>query len=414
MAASSGHAVVAGAGIGGLTTAVALRRQGWDVTVLERAPGLEPVGSGLGLAPNALHALDAIGLGDEVRRFSAVQGHGGVRRSDGRWLIRTDLGVLAERFGDPQLMVLRADLVDLLAGRLPEGALRTGVTVTGVDPGNSENRARVTTSEGDLDADLVVAADGIRSRIRATLFPAHPGPRYSGCTTWRFVAPRPDRSPSPAETWGRGTVFGAVQLADGRVYCYGSAFAPAGVRHDDEAAELMRRFGGWHDPIPALIGSVSPEAMLHEDVYWMAEPLPAYHHGRVAILGDAAHAMTPHLGQGACQAIEDAIVLASVVSPGPGAAFDLAAYTTARLRRTRMVAQGSYRATRLTGLTSRPVTALRNTGARLAGLLGPRLMLRQLAPIAAWTPPELRLGRGGCCRPGELRRGGGPLFAALP
>jgi 2-polyprenyl-6-methoxyphenol hydroxylase-like FAD-dependent oxidoreductase len=392
MAAGGGHAVVAGAGIGGLTAAVALRRQGWDVTVLERAPVLEPVGSGLGLAPNALHALDAIGLGDEVRRFAAVQGHGGVRRSDGRWLIRTDLGVLTERFGDPQVMALRADLVGLLVGRLPAGALRTGVTVTGVDPGNPEDRARVTTSEGDLDADLVVAADGIRSRIRAILFPAHPGPRYSGCTTWRFVAPRPDRSPSPAETWGMGSVFGAVQLADGRVYCYGSTFAPAGVRHDDEAAELKRRFGGWHDPIPALIGSVSPEAVLHDDVYWMAEPLPAYHHGRVAILGDAAHAMTPHLGQGACQAIEDAIVLASVAGSGPAASteLDLAPYTTARLRRTRMVAQGSYRATRLTGLTSRPATALRNTGARLAGLLGPRLMLRQLAPIAAWTPPPLR------------------------
>jgi 2-polyprenyl-6-methoxyphenol hydroxylase-like FAD-dependent oxidoreductase len=398
MAGSSGHAgraVVAGAGIGGLTAAVALRRQGWDVTVLERAPALEPVGSGLGLGPNALHALDAIGLGDEVRRFSAVQGHGGVRRSDGRWLVRTDLGLLAERFGDPQVMALRADLVGLLAGRLPAGALCTGVTVTGVDPGNAQDRARVTTSEGDLDADLVVAADGIRSRIRATLFPGHPGPQYSGCTTWRFVAPQPDRSPSPAETWGRGTVFGAVPLADGRVYCYGSAFAPAGLRHDDEAAELKRRFGGWHDPIPALIGSVSPEAVLHDDVYWMAEPLPAYHRGRVAILGDAAHAMTPHLGQGACQAIEDAIVLASVASgasaaaQGPAAGAALAPYTTARLTRTRMVAQGSYRATRLTGLTSRPATALRNTGARLAGLLGPRLMLRQLAPIAAWTPPPL-------------------------
>ena len=391
MAASSGHAVVAGSGIGGLTAAVALRRQGWDVTVLERAPALEPVGSGLGLGPNALHALDAIGLGDEVRRLSAVQGHGGVRRWDGRWLVRTDLGLLAERFGDPQVMALRADLVGLLAGRLPEGALRTGVTVTGVDPGNPEDRARVTTSQGDLDADLVVAADGIRSCLRATLFPGHPGPQYSGCTTWRFVAPRPDRSPSPAETWGRGTVFGAVQLADGRVYCYASAFAAAGARHDDEAAELKRRFGDWHDPIPALIGSVGSGDVLHDDVYWLADPLPAYHHGRVAILGDAAHAMTPHLGQGACQAIEDAIVLASVASPGTaaGAELDLAPYTAARLRRTRMVAQGSYRATRLTGLTSRPATAMRNTGARLAGLLGPRLMLRQLAPIAAWTPPPL-------------------------
>jgi 2-polyprenyl-6-methoxyphenol hydroxylase-like FAD-dependent oxidoreductase len=123
--------------------------------------------------------------------------------------------------------------------------------------------------------------------------------------------------------------------------------------------------------------------VLHDDVYWIAEPLPAYHRGRVAILGDAAHAMTPHLGQGACQAIEDAVVLASVASPGP----DLAAYTAARLPRTRMVANGSYRATRLSGMTSPAAIALRNTGIRLAGRLAPSLMLRQMDPIASWTPP---------------------------
>jgi 2-polyprenyl-6-methoxyphenol hydroxylase-like FAD-dependent oxidoreductase len=398
-------AVVVGAGIGGLTAAVALRRQGWHVTVLERAPALEPVGAGLGLGPNALHALDAIGLGDDVRRFSAVQGHGGLRRSGGGWLVRTDLGVLATRFGDPQLVALRADLVGLLAGSLPAGTLRTGVTVTGVDAGDTGRKARVFTSAGDLDAELVVAADGIGSRIRALLFPGHQGPRYSGFTAWRFVAPALPRGAGPAEpaeTWGRGEVFGVLPLADGQVYCYASAPAPPGVRHDDEAGELKRRFGRWHDPIPGLIGTVSPDHMLHDDVYWIADPLPAYHLGRVALLGDAAHAMTPHLGQGACQAIEDAIVLASVAgtatpgepppaataAPDPIAAPDLAAYTSARMRRTRMVADGSYRASRLSGMTSRPAIALRNTGIRLVGRLAPGLMIRQLDPIASWTPPH--------------------------
>ena len=388
----SRHAIIAGAGIGGLTAAVALRRRGWDVTVLDRARALESVGAGLGLGPNALHALDAIGLGDEVRRFSAIQGHGGLRRPGGGWLVRTDLGGLAARFGDPQFVALRADVVGLLAGRLPAGMLRTGVTVTGVDAGDADRRACVATSAGDLDADLVVAADGIGSRIRAALFPDYPGPRYSGFTTWRFVTPAVPEGAGqaePAETWGRGEVFGVLPLASGQVYCYASAPAPAGVRHDDEAAELKQRFGRWHDPIPGLIGAISPDRVLHDDVYWMAESLPAYHRGRVAILGDAAHAMTPHLGQGACQAIEDAVVLACVAGPGTPAetAPDLAAYTTARLPRTRMVANGSYRATRLSGMTSRPVIAVRNSGIRLAGRLAPGLMLRQMDPIASWTPP---------------------------
>ena len=178
-------------------------------------------------------------------------------------------------------------------------------------------------------------------------------------------------------------MFGTFPLADGRVYCYASAAAPPGAHTGDETAELKRRFGGWHDPIPGLIGSVSPADVLHDDVYWIAEPLPAYHRGRVAILGDAAHAMTPHLGQGACQAIEDAVVLASVAGTQAG----LAAYTAARMRRTRMVADGSYRASRLTGTTSRPAIVLRNAGIRLAGHVAPGLMIRQLDRIAGWTPP---------------------------
>jgi 2-polyprenyl-6-methoxyphenol hydroxylase-like FAD-dependent oxidoreductase len=383
---NGGHAVVAGAGIGGLTAAVALCRAGWTVTVLERAHQLEPVGSGLGIGPNAVHALDAIGLGAPVRRLSAVQGTGGIRRADGRWLVRIDAGAIADRFGAPQLVALRADLVSLLAASLPSGVLHTGVTVTGADPGGPDRPARVATGDGDLTADLVVAADGIGSVIRHALFPDHPGPRYSGLAAWRFVATA-TRAVEPAETWGRGAVFGAVPLTDGLVYCYASAAAPPGqVRADrpDPAAELKRRFGDWHEPIPSLIGAAPPAGVLRDDVYWIAEPLCAYHRGRIALLGDAAHAMTPHLGQGACQAIEDAVVLATIAGTGAG----LAAYTEARMRRTRMLANGSYRASRLSGMTSRPAIALRDTGMWLAGRLAPGLMIRQLKPIASWMPPD--------------------------
>ena len=387
---SGGHAVVAGAGIGGLTAAVALRRAGWTVTVLERAHTLEPVGSGLGIGPNAVHALDAIGLGAEVRRLSAVQGPGGIRRADGRWLVRIDAGAIADRYGAPQLVALRADLVGLLAASLPGGVLHTGVTVTGADPGGPDRPARVATSDGDLTADLVVAADGINSVIRQALFPGYPGPRYSGLAAWRFVAAAGAaraagaHAVEPAETWGKGAVFGAVPLTGGLVYCYASAAVPAGQSPADPAAELKRRFGDWHEPIPALIGAAPAAAVLRDDVYWIAEPLPAYHRGRIALLGDAAHAMTPHLGQGACQAIEDAVVLATIAGTGA----DLAAYTQARMRRTRMLADGSYRASRLSGTSSRLAVAVRDTGMWLAGHLAPGLMIRQLRPIASWMPPS--------------------------
>jgi 2-polyprenyl-6-methoxyphenol hydroxylase-like FAD-dependent oxidoreductase len=378
---SSRHAVVVGGGIGGLVAAVALRQRGWAVTVCEQAPSLEPVGSGLSLGPNALRALDVIGVGGPARELAAIEGESGIRTSGGRWLVRADMTPMREKFGDPIVMALRAELVDLLLTRLPADMVRTGTSVSGVDPADGS----VTTSAGTLRADLIVAADGVHSRTRATLFPDHPGARYSGTTTWRFVVAGSGDGDGlqPSESWGRGEVFGIMPLSRGRIYCYASAVIPAGQTYDDERAELLRRFGHWHEPIPGLLAAAEPALVLHNDVHWIADPLPAYHLGRVALIGDAAHAMTPNLGQGACQAIEDAVVLASVAGQQDG----LASYTAARLLRTRMVARNSYRASRLVGVRSPAGIALREALAWTAGRFGSAVLIRQLSPIANWTPP---------------------------
>jgi len=437
-------AIVAGAGIGGLAAAVALHRRGWDVTVYERAAGLEPVGAGITLAPNALRALDTLGLGDRARSLAVVQGSGGIRRPDGRWLMRTDLGAIAERFGDPLVVAHRAELIAALAAELPAGAVRTGMTVRGVDPGDAERPARVSIAPtdgaptdnladsladsltvdrsagltadhtadlaADHTADLVIAADGVRSAIRTALFPAHPGPRYAGFTTWRAVLPEPRTRYSPGETWGRGTVFGVLPLSKGhdsagRVYCYASANATEGVVYADERAALLDTFGHWHSPIPELLASAAPGAVLHNDVYWIADPPPAYHVGRVALLGDAAHAMTPNLGQGGCQALEDAVTLAYHVNGGASRSADgsgveaptaltatvpaaLAAYTADRRPRTTEVVRRSRAAGRPQEWSSPFAVVLRDQGIRLASRLGPGLMLRQLAPVLTWTPPQ--------------------------
>ncbi|MFF0247695.1 FAD-dependent monooxygenase [Streptosporangium sandarakinum] len=426
------HAVVVGAGIGGLTAAVALRRRGWEVTVFERAPSLEPVGSGLAIAANALRALDTIGVGDDIRRLSAVQGEAGIRRADGRWLMRTTEEATSARHGDSVVLLRRTDLVDAIAARLEPGVIRLGFTVTAVDP----YTGRVTVRTGDpsdagtgadtgragagragagpgggaahdgaagtaeVAADLVVAADGIRSPIRTALFPAHPGPSYAGVTSWRLLVPGGGRPGRTFESWGEGRVFGVMPLAGGTAYCYATDTVPAGGDPGDgesRRAELLRLFGGWHDPIPALLEAAPPELVLRNDVHHLATPLPAMHLGRVALLGDAAHAMTPNMGQGACQAIEDAVVLAHVAGDGDGpagatggtgtAGVDLAPYTAARLERTARIMARSASICRTTRLRNPPAVRLRDTMMALTWRLAGGRMTAAMDEVLGWRPP---------------------------
>jgi 2-polyprenyl-6-methoxyphenol hydroxylase-like FAD-dependent oxidoreductase len=180
------RAVVIGAGIGGLAAAAGLCSAGWDVTACERATSLEPVGAGLALGPNGLRALDVIGAGNPLRALAIPQ-ELGIRRSDGRWLMRSATGhMIADRFGDPVILVPRAAVINALTARVPGGVLSLGTEVTSVEPGGNA-AARISSTAGQLEADLVVAAYGIGSATRSALFPGHPGLRPAGLTTWRLL-----------------------------------------------------------------------------------------------------------------------------------------------------------------------------------------------------------------------------------
>ncbi|MFF2848178.1 FAD-dependent monooxygenase [Streptomyces sp. NPDC058001] len=384
------RAVVIGSGIGGLTAAVALHQSGWQVTVLERAESLEPVGAGIGLAPNSLRALDVIGLGDEIRDLAAWQGDGGMRTPRGRWIQRMDASAARERFGGPLVLVHRATLIDRIAAQLPAGVIRTGSPAKLSEPGvTGGRRAVVSTPDGDLEADLVVAADGIDSGVRRTLFPEHPGPVYAGLTVWRVVVPAPDRPFEPHETWGAGAVWGTQPLKDGRIYAYGAAAVPEGQpAPDGEHAEMLRRFGDWHHPIPAIIAAAEGGPVLRNDVHHMATPLPAFHRGRTAVIGDAAHAMAPTLGQGGNQAIEDAVVLAFHATPTADLATALAGYSADRVPRTTAVVRKAARVARMATVANRPVVALRTGLMSVASLFGPGVVLRTFDDIANWRPPQ--------------------------
>ncbi|HEU5420599.1 MAG TPA: FAD-dependent monooxygenase [Streptosporangiaceae bacterium] len=368
-------AVIVGGGIGGLASAVALSRAGWQVEVLERAPDFTEVGAGLSLWQNGLRALDALGVGQAVRERSLLQGQAGVRDAAGRWLARTGGADLDRRYG-PAAMVHRADLLAILRSALPASALRGGITVSRV-----RSAGRVWHSAGESKADLVVGADGIRSIVRASSWPDAPVPRYAGYTAWRLIAPALPVTDS-GETWGAGERFGYAPLPDGRIYAYATANAPPGEAGGGLAG-LRRRFGHWHHPIPALLEAAADGAVLHDDLYELP-PLRSFTTGTVALVGDAAHAMTPNLGQGAGQALEDAVVLAKTVDTGSGREVrtGLEAYDRLRRPRAQMIVLRSHRVGAVGQWASPAAVTLRNAGMRLM----PRsAFIRSLAPVLDWT-----------------------------
>ncbi|MFF3330520.1 FAD-dependent monooxygenase [Streptomyces sp. NPDC002888] len=380
-----GSAVVVGGGIGGLAAAIGLRLVGWEVTVVERAAVLADVGAGISLHANGIRALNALGV--DIGAAARPQYTGGTRAPDGRRLARMDGAALERELGTPIVGIPRADLHRLLRAALPAECLVMGAEVTSVDRGGA-GRVRVPVGDGVREADVVVAADGVNSGLRAQVFPHHPGPAYSGSTVVRAITERPVELDTDFDlTWGGGAEFGHIAFVDGRAEWHAVYNAPAGVRHEDALAEMRRRFGGWHDPIPTLLEATRPDAVLHHDIHELVTPLPAFAAGRIALLGDAAHAMTPHLGQGACQALEDAAVLAAALAAEPTVEAALSRYDAERRPRSQSVARAARRAGRMGQHLAHPLAvAVRDTALRLAPS---RATVRTVLRHADWRPPRL-------------------------
>lgn len=345
------HILIAGAGIGGLTAALALLRRGFDVDVYEQAAELKEVGAGVQISANGTRALFTLGLGDELKRL-AVEADGKEIRlwTTGQTWKLFDLGAESiKRYGFPYLTVYRPDLHAALVSAVnaaKPGCIHLGAKVTGMDQDEAGAVLRLASGETVRGAALI-GADGVHSAIRQALFGADK-PRFTGVVAWRGVMSL-DRLPAHmrrkvATNWvgpgghvvhyplRGGTLMnfvGIIERDDWRV----ESWTERGTKE-----ECARDFRGWNQDIHAMIDAID---VPYKWALLSREPMPAWTVGRVTLLGDACHAMVPLLAQGAVMAIEDGFILARCFETYGEPAPALQAYEKVRRERANRCVTGS-------------------------------------------------------------------------
>lgn len=364
--------IVIGAGIGGLTAAIALGRDGHQVRLFERSANFEAVGAGLVLASNAVQVLDSLGVsiagaGQQLRAME-------VRTQAGELLSTLSMARLAAVHG-PSYGISRARTHQLLVEALPSSVEVTlGAPVEAI--GEAGGRVWVTSTAGEHSADVVVAADGIRSTVRAQL-PSGPGRlRYSGTTCWRGMTDF-DAGDVAVEAWGGRTRVGVVPIGLGRSYFYLVAEAAPGAPGPNSLADFAALFAGYGGVAGELVSSLAETPPLHHDLFELDRPV--WGSGRVLLLGDAAHSMTPNQGQGAVMAIEDAKAAMLALRPGADAA--LRRYELMRSQRVRKVQLDSRRLGQVAHWRNPVAAAVRNAAVRLTpASASDRVLAKLVAP----------------------------------
>ncbi|HWO09928.1 MAG TPA: FAD-dependent monooxygenase [Polyangiaceae bacterium] len=308
--------LIAGGGIGGLTAAGVLARAGHAVTLVEREARFSPLGAGIVLAPNATRALARIEV--DIARVAQPLPSMAITRQDGRALQRLDTRGERDGWG-PTLALTRAELSGALVAALPSSVevLLGRQVARAIDAGE---RVEVTL-DGESKArsvDLLVGADGLRSGVRRLALGDWPL-RYSGVTCWRGLAPNPGFE-GAVEAWGGRARVGVVPLRGGQLYYYLVLSAPPRAPAPAWPSAFRQAFAGFEPRITRLLEQLESAPPLHHDLEELERPV--WGRGRILLLGDAAHAMTPNQGQGAAMAIEDALALARVLAVGPAGAVE--------------------------------------------------------------------------------------------
>jgi len=351
-------AMIIGGGIGGVAAAIALERVGVECDIFEQAQELREVGSALSIWANAWQALEKLGVGRTLPALGSKVDRAEVRTSDGRVLAVAPLAELEKRLGMPAFFILpRRDLLRLLTRLVDGSRTHCGARCVGVEESAGRVIARFADGQ-QAEGNLLVGADGLHSVVRSHLH-GNVKPRYAGYTCWRGFATCEAKAlplTTGFEAWGPGMRFALYHCGPDRVFWYATRNAPEASpdASDGRKAEVRRLFQNWHRPIPEVIEATPETEILRNDIV-DRKPLSRWGRGRITLLGDAAHPTTPNLGQGACQALEDAVVLADCLRQCGEVEPALRRYEQQRQPRTAAITRASWQMGKLCQAESPPV-----------------------------------------------------------
>jgi FAD-dependent urate hydroxylase len=352
---------VIGGGIGGLCAAATLQKQGFSVHVYDSTPAFHAVGAGIGIGSNAMQALKEIGVGENVFADGYIVRKMVFQDQKGKTLNSTDFSALGKESGQQNITIHRADLHRTLLDALDPYTVQYNKKCVSVEQDQSKATAHFQDGTS-ISADLLIAADGIHSLVRQTLLPKAK-PRFAGYTCWRGITENNGNIPefTACELWSTKGRFGAAPMKNGMVYWFACInTTPRNPRYQQlspkEVAELFNHFPA---SVPSIIQSTPPEIILHHDILDI-KPLRRFVFGRIVLLGDAAHATTPNMGQGAGQAIEDAIVLGNGFKQFKDPRKALNFYEEKRIARTAKVIRLSRQIGAAAQIQSRPLALARD------------------------------------------------------
>jgi 2-polyprenyl-6-methoxyphenol hydroxylase-like FAD-dependent oxidoreductase len=359
---------IVGGGIGGLTLAIAMQRKGFQVIVYESTPKFKPIGAGLGLAANAVKAFLEIGIADEVLSVGKVMKMFRIADDSGKTIAETNSEEMSRRFGTVNNFTIhRADLHRVLLNQLePETVV---LDKNCVDAYQGVNGVALHFTDGTkVHADYLIACDGIHSPIRRKLLPES-SPRYAGYTCWRAVI---DKVPTDfdfnhaSESWGVGCRFGIVPLSGNRIYWYACINATQNdpVMRSFRIPELLSYYSGFHSPVSEILKLTRNEDLLWGDIMDL-KPISRFAFDKIVLMGDAAHATTPNMGQGACLAIEDSAVLANCIEDYETVEEAFKQFEQKRIKRTTKIVNGSWALGKAAQLENPLLISLRNAAVRL-------------------------------------------------